>query len=234
METAVQPHPPTTRGPKVPVAVLAVGLTLAYLPVYLPWLLRQVGVDLGWGPAGVLVWNWLAVALLALHVWRVERLDAASLRLVRPTRRDIEWAGWLGGAAVGWNWLSTQLLPATPAPEGGGADALVALGPLLALGLVLATAVTEVVLWRGYVVERLGAWTGPLVAAGVGWRSSPRPICPSSGPGGWSASCPARSSSTCCCCGGATCGPACCATSSATCRSSSWRSSPRVVRLDET
>lgn len=168
METAVQPHPPTTRGPKVPVAVLAVGLTLAYLPVYLPWLLRQVGVDLGWGPAGVLVWNWLAVALLALHVWRVERLDAASLRLVRPTRRDIEWAGWLGGAAVGWNWLSTQLLPATPAPEGGGADALVALGPLLALGLVLATAVTEEVLWRGYVVERLGAWTGPLVAAGVG------------------------------------------------------------------
>lgn len=95
-------------------AVLAVGLTLAYLPVYLPWLLRQVGVDLGWGPAGVLVWNWLAVALLALHVWRVERLDAASL------------------------------------------------------GLVLATAVTEEVLWRGYVVERLGAWTGPLVAAGVG------------------------------------------------------------------
>ena len=37
-----------------------------------------------------------------------------------------------------------------------------------ALALVLTTAVTEEILWRGYVVERLGAWIGPVVAAAIG------------------------------------------------------------------
>lgn len=88
---------------------------------------------------------------------------------MRPTERDIEWAGWLGGAAVGWHWLSSEMSPSTmDPPAGGGGDALIGLGPLGALALVVTVSFTEEVLWRGYVVERLGAWIGPVTAAAIG------------------------------------------------------------------
>lgn len=162
-------EPPLSRGPRVSIPVLVLGLALASLPTWLPWVLGQFGLSLGWGPPGILVWNWLAVGLLALHIWRVEGLNAASLRLVRPSQKDIEWAGWIGGAVVGWHWLSAKFLPASmEAPEGSGGASLIALGPLLALALVITAATTEEVLLRGYVVERLGAWIGPLVAAILG------------------------------------------------------------------
>lgn len=168
VQSSDAPAPPR-RGPRVPWPILVGGLLLAYLPSLLPGLLGRFGVELGWGPPGVLVWNWLAVGLLALYVWKVEGLGASSLRLVRPTEKDLEWAGWLGGAAVAWHWLSSQFLPASTAPpEGGGGEALIALGPLLALAMVLTVSFTEEVLWRGYVVERLGAWIGPIVAAVIG------------------------------------------------------------------
>lgn len=158
---------PLARGPRVRLPLLVGGLALAYLPSYLSGLLGPLGVELGWGPAGVIVWNWLAVALLALYVWRVERLGQASLRLVRPTERDLEWAGWIGGAAVLWHWAGAQFLTVPPGSSTGG-ETLVTLGPAVALALVLTTAVTEEILWRGYVVERLGAWIGPVVAAAIG------------------------------------------------------------------
>ncbi len=172
MEPSVQPRdrgPGTPSRPKVRLPLLAAGLAVAYLPSYLPWLLDRVGARPDWGPPGVLVWNWLAVGLLGLYVWRVERLGPSSLRLVRPTQQDLEWAGWLGGATGGWHWLSSRFLPASlTEPDGAGGGALIALGPLLALALVLTTSVTEEILWRGYVVERLSAWIGPPGAAALG------------------------------------------------------------------
>lgn len=122
------------------------------------------------GPAATLVWNWLAVALLAGYVWRVERLGPDSLRLVRPSEKDLEWGGYLGGAAVLWHWLSSRLLPAsaTESEAVGGQETLVALGPLLAFALVVTTAFTEEILWRGYAVERAAAWIGPVVASLIG------------------------------------------------------------------
>lgn len=161
---------PTGEGrPRVALPVLAAGLAVAYLPFYLPRLARNSGVvDLGsWGPPAVMVWNWAAVACLVIFVTRVERLGWSSLRLVRPTERDIEWAGYLGGLALGWQWLASALLPAN-GDEAGGAEQLFALGPAIALALVVTTAVTEEILWRGYVVERLAAWVGPALAATVG------------------------------------------------------------------
>lgn len=81
------------------------------------------------------VWNWLAVAALLLHVARVERLDLTSLRLVLPTEQDLSWAGYLGGAALAWQGVTSLALPADQAAiaEGG----LVRLGVGLSLALVV-------------------------------------------------------------------------------------------------
>jgi uncharacterized protein len=161
--------PAGDRRPRVALPCLVAGLAIAFVPNYLPVLARNSGVvDPGsWGPTGVIVWNWLAVAFLLVFVTRIERLGMGSLRLVRPTERDLEWAGYLGGLALGWQWLATTLIPSN-GEQAGGAEQLFALGPAVALGLVLTTAMTEEILWRGYVVERLAAWVGPVAAATFG------------------------------------------------------------------
>lgn len=163
-----------TRPPRVALPALVAGLLLAYLPLWAPSLARPAGVDLsGWGPPAVMVWNWIAVALLLAYVFRVERLDMASLRLVRPTEKDLSWAGWLGGAAVLWHWaMAKWVVPQSDPVDGppdSGSAALVALGPLVALALVVTVSITEEILWRGYVVERLGAWIGLVPAAVIGF-----------------------------------------------------------------
>lgn len=145
-------------GPRVSPPVLALGLLVAYAPMWLPLASRALGIPIPAGNPGMaLLWNWLAVGLLALHVCVVERRGPASLRLVRPSERDLEWAGYLGGAAVLWHWLTSLLLPPSV-----GEERLVALGPMVILALVLTSAISEEVLWRGYV----GAWIG-LVPAGL-------------------------------------------------------------------
>ncbi|WP_191680763.1 type II CAAX endopeptidase family protein [Janibacter melonis] len=154
--------------PVVSLPVLVGGLLLAHLPTYLPTLARLVGVEIPLpGPSRVIVWNWLAVTALLLYVVRVERLDLASLRLVRPTEQDLSWAGYLGGAALAWQWVVSLLLP--PDAQAAGAEGeIVRLGVGLSLALVVTVAITEEVLWRGYVVERLGARVDPRLAAAVG------------------------------------------------------------------
>lgn len=172
-ESAQGPRSPGARPPRVSLPVLIGGLVLAYFPQWGPSLGRLVGIDLsGWGPAASMIWNWLAVGLLLIYVIRVERLGLDSLRLVRPTEADLEWAGWLSGAAVLWHWVASRwIVPGADPIDGStetGSAALVALGPLLALALVITVSITEEVLWRGYVVERLGAWIGLIPAAAIG------------------------------------------------------------------
>lgn len=170
--------PPTKARPRVAVSVLLGGLALAYSPAFLPGLARSAGIlDLPWGPANVLVWNWLAVAALLAYVAWVERLPLASLRLTRPTEKDIEWGCYLGAAGALWHWATASALSRwaggavdTVAPGGmtEGAQQLVALGPLVLAALVVTAAVTEEVLWRGYAVERLAAWLPPLAVTALG------------------------------------------------------------------
>ena len=128
--------------PRVSLPVLIGGLALAYSPTFLPPLAAAAGLDLSpLGPPAVLLWNWLAVAALLGYVFRVERLGFASLRLTKPSERDLEWAGYLAGAALLWHWTMTTFFPsATAPPDGGGGPALIALGPVVAL--LLATGVT--------------------------------------------------------------------------------------------
>lgn len=161
------------RPPRVHILLLLVGLVIAYLPKVAPPIARQLGFDLsGWGPPAVVLWNWLAVGVLLVYVTRAERLPLRSLRLVRPSEADLNWAGWLGGAAVLWHWLAaTWIVPGSDpvsGPPTSGSAALVALGPLMALVLVVTVSITEEILWRGYVVERLSAWIGAIPAAVIG------------------------------------------------------------------
>lgn len=155
---------------KVPVRLIILGLALAYLPLYLPTVLRAtVGIDLsGWGPPAVIVWNWLAVGLLTLHVRYVEKLRLDSLLLRPPTEKELEWAGWLGGGILLLHWLPSLVLPTdTTGQLQTTEDALASPGPIVALLLVVTVAFTEEFLWRGYVVERLGAWIGGIPAAAL-------------------------------------------------------------------
>lgn len=167
-ETSSKPY--RRNRPRVSLLVLAGGLAIAYAPNDVPGLARTVGIEAPFGgPANILIWNWLAVGALLLYVFRVEKLDWSSLRLVRPTERDLEWAGWIGGGLMAWAWGMSMLLPAEAQRHAGEAqDTLVGVGPVLALGLVLTAGITEEILWRGYAVERAAAWIGPWAASIIG------------------------------------------------------------------
>src|SRR5690349_12079773 len=97
------------------------GLCLAYIPMWLPPLARAAGVGPGpagpAGPAASIVWNALAVVLLVAFVYGVERRRLDSIRLVRPTGKDLEWALILFGAHMTWTWLARTVRP-PPADDG--------------------------------------------------------------------------------------------------------------------
>ena len=142
--------------------VVAGGLLLAYLPNYIGGVLRELGVELPFrGPAQVIVWNWLAVALLALYIFGVEKKNFASIRLVKPSEKDVSWAFYFWGVAMAWYWLASLIVP----PEesaGTGTGVLISLGLPVVILMVITAAFTEEFLWRGYVVERLGELTGKI------------------------------------------------------------------------
>ncbi|MEW1957703.1 CPBP family intramembrane glutamic endopeptidase [Kineococcus sp. NPDC059986] len=142
------------------------GIALAWTPMWLPPVVRAAGADpsaalrsLGLtGPAVSIAWNVLAVALLLTWVRTVERRDLASLRIVRPTGRDLEAALVLVGVAMLWSWLGTVVLPPADGP-GRGSSEIVALPLLAVVAMVLSAAVFEEVLFRGYPLERLTGLT---------------------------------------------------------------------------
>lgn len=150
-------------------AVLIGGLLIAYLPVYGGWLARAAGADLPEaGPWRAIPLNWTVVALLLLYVFAVERRGLASLRLIRPSGKDLEWAWYVWGATMVYSWLIGLLRPQA---GNAGIDTITAMPVLVVLALVVTTAVTEEILWRGYAVERFAAlfggrlWLGALVSA---------------------------------------------------------------------
>ncbi len=99
------------------------------------------------GPAASIAWNVLAVALLLAWVRGVERRDLDSLRIVRPTGRDLESALVLFGPAMLWSWLGSLVLPPVDGPGRGSAE-IVALPLLAVVAMVLTAAVFEEVLFR--------------------------------------------------------------------------------------
>ncbi|MCM4082133.1 CPBP family intramembrane glutamic endopeptidase [Paractinoplanes hotanensis] len=135
-----------------------IGLVLAYLPMWLPPLTRAAGVDVGvTGPASSILWNALAVVLLVAYIFGVERRRLDSIRVVRPTGKDLEWVLILFGCHMAWAWLARTVWPP---PADGGTATIAAMPVLAVVALVLSAAVFEEVLYRGYPIERLTELTG--------------------------------------------------------------------------
>ncbi len=147
-------------------AIALVGIGLAWSPMWLPAILRAAGTDprpalaaIGLtGPAAAIFWNVLATALVIAWVFGVERRRLSSLRIVRPTGKDLEWALILFGGAMAWSWLAQLIRPQT-SPDSGSAT-IAALPILAVVAMILSAAVCEEILYRGYPLERLTELTG--------------------------------------------------------------------------
>lgn len=152
------------------IVVVLFGLALCYFPSYVNPLNRLLGVDIGFeGPSTIILWNWLAVAALLTFVLLVERRSVSSILIKRPNGKDIETALFYWGIAMAWSWLAMTLLP--PEQDSGTAS-LVALSIPVLLGMIITTAITEEILFRGYPIERINeftstAWIGPAVSFAV-------------------------------------------------------------------
>lgn len=149
------------------IVVVLLGLTICYFPSYVNPINRLVGVDIGFeGPSTIIVWNWLAVGALLTFVLFVERRSVSSILIKRPKGKDIETALFYWGIAMAWSWLATTLLPQE---QDSGTASLVALSIPVLLGMVVTTAITEEILFRGYPIERINeitstTWIGPAVS----------------------------------------------------------------------
>lgn len=109
----------------------------------------------------------LTLALLALVLlW--ERLPLASIGFRRPTWRDLVWGlvGFVLGALVFA--LTTPLVQALGLGDTGmGIAQLARLSLPFRAVIVLTAGFTEEVLFRGYPIERLTAWTGRPLLGGT-------------------------------------------------------------------
>ncbi len=131
---------------------------------------RLAGVDLRFGLTGPLSgdpWKWLGAALLVAVVLGVERLGAYSLMIRRPSKRDLEWVLYAFGIVMAWSWVAGRL---APQDDNDGITTIVSLGVTGVVILIVTAAVTEEVVYRGFLAERLGAlfgrrpWARPLGA----------------------------------------------------------------------
>ncbi len=142
-------------------ALLLLGLLIAYSPSYVNIVLGRLGVDWAFirGPPSVLLWNWLAVALLLAFVVGVERRPLASIALRRPSAQDIQWALVFWAVAT----VTTGALHSiAPPPSSAGLATVLRLSLPVIVALIVTTAITEEVLYRGYSIERLRELTGRL------------------------------------------------------------------------
>jgi len=150
--------------------VVLFGLSLCYFPSYVNPLNSLLGVDIGFeGPSTIILWNWLAVGALMTFVLFVERRSVSSILIKRPNGKDIETALFYWGIAMAWSWLAMTLLPSGQDP---GTASLVALSIPVLLGMIITTAITEEILFRGYPIERINeitstTWIGPAVSFAV-------------------------------------------------------------------
>jgi membrane protease YdiL (CAAX protease family) len=148
-------------------AVVLFGLAICYFPSYVNPLNRLLGIDIGFeGPSTIILWNWLAVGALLAFVLLVERKSVGSILIKRPNGKDVETALFYWGIAMAWSWLAMTLLP--PVQDAGTAS-LVALPIPVLLAMIVTTAITEEILFRGYPIERINditstTWVGPAVS----------------------------------------------------------------------
>jgi membrane protease YdiL (CAAX protease family) len=139
--------------------VVLVGLLIAYIPSYLARVFRLTGIEFGpQGPPSVILWNWVAVVILLVYVFRVEGRGLSSILLIRPNRKDVRWAVTFGIIGIVAQIVLSTLLN----PPAGNTETLLEYSLPVIVALILTTATTEEILFRGYVIERLEELTGRL------------------------------------------------------------------------
>ncbi|GMA30936.1 CPBP family intramembrane glutamic endopeptidase [Litorihabitans aurantiacus] len=130
------------------------------------------GLDLSLGltgPASTTLLKWVGAALLLAVVLVLERRRLATMLLVRPTGKDVSFAVYAFGVAIVWSWLASMIWP-QGANE--GQDSITGLGVGGVLILLITAAVTEEIVYRGYLAERFGAllrsrWIGAAVSLAI-------------------------------------------------------------------
>lgn len=160
---------PTLQGADSPWAItrarlllsLILGGAIIHLVYQGPPIDEIAGVDLWFGLRGPISgdpWKWIGVGLLVLVVIGIERLDLTSLLIRRPTWADIEWALYVFGGSMAWSWVADRI-----APQDGnsGIEIIVGMGAAGIVILSVTAAVTEEIVYRGYLMQRLGALFGP-------------------------------------------------------------------------
>lgn len=139
-----------------------VGLAIAYSPNYIARVFRWAGVRWGLqGPPSVIMWNWIAVGILLAYMFRVEGRGLDSILLTRPDRRDVLLAIGFGLVGIIIQMATTTVLN----PPTGNIDTILGYSLPVIVALILTTAITEEILFRGYAIERLEELTGRLWAA---------------------------------------------------------------------
>ncbi len=141
--------------------VICIGLAIAILvPKYFYTVTEWLGIASATGsPAGAFPQMWLTSALLVGFVLLVERRPLSSLSITKPTGKDIKWAFYFFGAAVTWLWLMSMVLSAT---QNDGVDSITSLSVVTVVGVIVTAAVTEEIIYRGYLLERIAKLTGAL------------------------------------------------------------------------
>lgn len=126
------------------------------------------GVDLRFGLSGPIAsvpWHWFAALVVLLWVRFAEGRPLSSLLFVRMTRDDWTWLAWGCGAAL----IVGVPLAFAGVTTGQGVDLIIGLGVPGVLLMIVTAAVTEEIIYRGYLAERLGAlarsrWVGAIVS----------------------------------------------------------------------
>ncbi|NOJ58815.1 CPBP family intramembrane metalloprotease [Arthrobacter sp. 260] len=139
--------------------IVPVGLAISYSPMWLPRVREAIGVDIGLtGPMASILWNALAVLVLVAYMVFIERRRPwASVGLLKPSQKHVEWALYLFGIYMGWQWI---VLTFFPPPADSGTAAITSMSIAAVLALIVSAAVFEEVLYRGYPIERLTELTG--------------------------------------------------------------------------
>ncbi len=141
--------------------IIFIGLAIAFLtPKYFYTVTEWLGIaSASGGPPSVFLPMWLTSVLLVGFVLLVERRPLSSLSITKPTGKDIKWAFYFFGAEVTWSWLMSVALDAK---QNDGVDSITSLSVATVVGLIITAAVTEEIIHRGYLLERIAKLTGAL------------------------------------------------------------------------
>lgn len=148
---------PAFRATRRDLLVLPIGLAIFWFIFSGPPVRRIGDFDMKFGLEGPIStdpWKWLGAVLLVALVLLVERRTLASMLLVKPTSKDLEWVLYAFGAVMALSWLAQRI---SPQEGNSGVETVVALGVPGVIALILTAGITEEIAFRGYLQERFGA-----------------------------------------------------------------------------